>query len=71
MPATTSRQKRPKPETAVLSIIQCAQQLGIGKTAAYEAARRGEIPTLRFGKRIVVPKAAFERYLATAGERAA
>jgi hypothetical protein len=37
--------------------------LGIGKNQAYEAARRGEIPSIRLGKRIVVPMAAFERLL--------
>lgn len=29
--------------------------LGIGKDATYAAARAGEIPTLRFGRRILVP----------------
>lgn len=27
----------------------------LGKNASYEAARRGEIPTLRFGKKMVSP----------------
>jgi hypothetical protein len=29
--------------------------LGLSKNKAYEAAAKGEIPILRFGKRIVVP----------------
>ena len=29
--------------------------LGIGRAASYEAARRGDIPTLKIGRRIVVP----------------
>ncbi len=29
--------------------------LGIGRSAAYEATRRGEIPSRRLGRRIVVP----------------
>lgn len=29
--------------------------LGLGRDAAYGAAARGEIPTLRFGRRLVVP----------------
>ena len=37
--------------------------LGIGKNQAYEGARRGQIPSIRIGKRIVVPKAAFEKLL--------
>lgn len=31
------------------------QVLGIGRNQTYEAAKRGEIPTLRLGKRWVVP----------------
>jgi excisionase family DNA binding protein len=37
--------------------------LGIGKNQAYEAARHGQIPSIRLGKRIVVPKAAFQKLL--------
>ena len=36
---------------------------GIGKNAAYQAARRGEIPTIKIGKRLLVPLAALERML--------
>ena len=36
---------------------------GIGRNQAYEAARRGEIPTIRIGKRILVPVAALDRLL--------
>lgn len=32
-----------------------ARALGIGKDAAYDAVHRGEIPVLRFGRRLVVP----------------
>jgi excisionase family DNA binding protein len=38
-------------------------QLGISRNAAYEACSRGEIPTLRIGKRLLVPKAALDRML--------
>lgn len=40
------------------------RRLGIGRAATYEAARRKEIPTIRIGRRILVPKAALERMLA-------
>ncbi len=36
---------------------------GIGRSAAYEAARRGEIPTIRIGRKLLVPIAALERLL--------
>jgi Helix-turn-helix domain len=38
--------------------------LGICKKKAYEAAAKGEIPTIRFGGRLVVPVAALKRLLA-------
>jgi hypothetical protein len=37
--------------------------LGLSRNKAYEAAARGEIPTLRFGKRIVVPTVPLRRML--------
>jgi excisionase family DNA binding protein len=37
--------------------------LGIAKATAYEAARSGELPTIKFGKRILVPLVALERML--------
>lgn len=47
-----------------MSITETAKELGIGRNQAYEAARRGEIPVIRIGKRLLVPKAALERMLA-------
>jgi hypothetical protein len=41
---------------------------GIGKNLAYDAARRGEIPTIRVGRLLRVPVAAMERLLEKAGE---
>jgi hypothetical protein len=37
-----------------LTIPETAQVLNIGRDAAYGAAQRGELPTLQFGRRIVV-----------------
>jgi Helix-turn-helix domain len=37
--------------------------LGLSRNKAYEAAARGEIPTLKFGKRIVVPTMPLKRML--------
>jgi excisionase family DNA binding protein len=46
-----------------ISVEEAGRQLGIGRNTAYEAARAGQIPTIRIGKRLVVPVAAFERLL--------
>jgi excisionase family DNA binding protein len=41
--------------SATITIEQTAQILGLGRTAAYDAARRGELPTRRLGRRLLVP----------------
>ena len=37
------------------TVPEAGEALGIGRDAAYAAAGRGEIPTLRLGHRLVVP----------------
>lgn len=46
-----------------LSIDEVASVLGLGRTAAYEAARRGDIPSRRLGRRVIVPVPAFLDWL--------
>ena len=45
------------------TVPDAAKLLGISRNAAYEAAQRGEIPAIRIGKRLLVPRAALERML--------
>lgn len=45
------------------SIPFAGRKAGLAKNASYAAARRGEIPTIRFGKKLRVPKAKFLRLL--------
>ena len=45
------------------SIVEAGKALGLGKAAAYQAADRGEIRTLKFGERRVVPLAWLEKML--------
>jgi excisionase family DNA binding protein len=40
-----------------LTVEQTAKLLGIGRSTAYELVRTGDIPSLRLGRRIVVPAA--------------
>jgi excisionase family DNA binding protein len=47
----------------VLTVPQAGAQLGLGRNASYEAAKRGDIPTIRLGKLLRVPKVAFDRLL--------
>jgi excisionase family DNA binding protein len=46
-----------------ISVPEAGRRLGLGKNASYEAARRGELPILRFGRKLRVPIIAFERLL--------
>jgi excisionase family DNA binding protein len=57
-------------ERLTMTISEVAKALGISRGLAYELARRDELPVkvLRLGKRLLVPKAAFEKVLATTKE---
>jgi excisionase family DNA binding protein len=45
------------------TLAEAAQQLGISRWLAYEAAHRGELPVCRIGRRMLVPRAALRRLL--------
>ena len=47
----------------ILTIDEAAVVLRISRQSAYEAARRGEIPTIRLGRRILVPRRALEKLI--------
>jgi excisionase family DNA binding protein len=47
----------------VLTVTEAAQLLKIGRSCAYEAVRNGQLPVIRMGRRILVPRAALERLL--------
>jgi excisionase family DNA binding protein len=57
---------RTKDERVAITIPEAAKKLGIGRNSAYRAATNGEIPTIRLGKRLLVPLAAFQRLLENA-----
>ena len=58
-------------QSATITVEQAGQALGICRNAAYAAARRGEIPVIKIGRRLLVPKVAFERLFEGAGENSA
>ncbi len=51
------------PERLTWTVEEAAATLGISRAFAYEAVRRGEIPSIRIGRRVLVPRAALERLL--------
>jgi excisionase family DNA binding protein len=55
-------------ERKVLTVPEAGAQLGLGRNASYDAAKRGDIPTIKLGKLLRVPKLAFERMLDATSE---
>jgi excisionase family DNA binding protein len=50
-------------ESWVLTVSEAARLLRVGRNHLYECVRRGEIPVLRLGRRILVPRSALQRML--------
>jgi excisionase family DNA binding protein len=58
------KKSTPSPlEGRVKTLNEVASLLRISRGSAYEAAKRKEIPTIRIGRRLLVPSDAFERLL--------
>lgn len=55
-------------EVRTISVTEAAKLLGIGRNQAYDAAHRGELPTIKIGKRLLVPVVALERMLSGEGK---
>ena len=45
------------------TVTEAARALGISRGLAYEMVKTGELPSVRFGKRLVVPRRALEKLL--------
>lgn len=45
------------------NVPEVARKLGIGRNEAYRLVRAGILPSIRLGKRILVPRYALERWL--------
>lgn len=50
-------------DKATLSVEEAADVLGISRGSAYQAVQMGEIPCIKIGKRILVPRVALEKML--------
>ncbi len=51
---------------STLTVEEAAEILGLSRAFTYEAVNRDEIPSIRIGHRILVPKVALERLLKSA-----
>jgi excisionase family DNA binding protein len=56
-------------EPAVLSVNECAKMLQISRGSAYQAIATGEIPHLKIGRRILIPRVAIQKLLESAGNK--
>lgn len=56
-------------ESLVLNVPEAGRLLNLSRSTAYMLAAQGIIPTIRLGKRIVVPRAALQRLLDEAGSK--
>lgn len=54
-------------ERLTLTVEEAAGVLGISRALAYELVARGELPSLRLGRRIVVPRRALVAMVEGAG----
>lgn len=50
-------------EKLTLTVEETAELMGIGRGTAYDAVKRGEIPSIRIGRRVVVPREALLQLL--------
>lgn len=55
-------------ESLVYSVPEAGRLLNLSRATAYMLAGQRTIPTLRFGRKLVVPKAAIARMLDEAGK---
>lgn len=51
-----------------LTVPQVAKIMGINQTAAYNLSKSEDFPCLKIGKRIVIPRDAFFRWLNSDGK---
>lgn len=47
----------------ILTVEETIGVLRLGRNSVYEGIRRGEIPAIRIGRRLVIPKTGIERLL--------
>jgi Helix-turn-helix domain len=52
-----------------LSVPKAGAMLGLSRNGSYEAAARGDLPTIRIGSRLFVPKRAMDELLNSAADK--
>ena len=57
-----------RPQSLTMSVEEASEALGMSSSLAHELVRGGEIPSLRLGRRVVVPARALEDLVEHASE---
>lgn len=50
-------------DRVTFTVDEAAQLLGISRSTAYECIRTGELPSVKFGRRVLVPRHRFQQML--------
>jgi excisionase family DNA binding protein len=66
---TPNNEEHPMPMRLTYTVREVAELLGISRSSAYECVRRGEIPALTLGRRVVIAKATIDTMLNVATNR--
>lgn len=60
---STNRPEKERTAPLCISVEEAAEMLGIGRSKAYEAARAGRLPVVRWGRALRVVRAGLEELL--------
>ena len=52
-----------KDDRLTYDVPEAGKKAGLGRNASYDAAKRGDMPTVRIGGRLKVPRKAWDRIL--------
>jgi excisionase family DNA binding protein len=55
-------------ECVTLTVEEAARMLGISRNSAFRAVQRGQLPSIRIGRRILVPRARLAALIAASTE---
>jgi excisionase family DNA binding protein len=56
-------------ERLTMTVTETADALGISRNTAYQLVRKGDIPSVRLGRRLVIPKTALNAWLERQADR--
>jgi hypothetical protein len=59
----TDKTKNTKCERLTYTVPEAGRKAGLGKGASYQAAHEGQMPTIKIGGRLLVPRARWDAIL--------